>query len=92
MIYGRFGGEVELVRVGTLDDVRSLDGRKPDKQDREAIDNGSYVVVRRRDDGKEQLYHLAYLRADGGSLEISAAIEQLPALPREGGDGEAVRP
>jgi len=73
MIYGRFGNPVTIKRRGTLDDVRKLDGRKPDKQDREALALGSYVVV--ECDGKERLYHLAFLRADGGIREIDAAME-----------------
>jgi hypothetical protein len=73
MIYGRFGDAVTIVRMGTLDDVKTIDGRKPDKQDREAVEIGSYVVVR-QDNGKERLYHLAFLRADGGSKEINEAI------------------
>jgi hypothetical protein len=44
-IYGRFGDVVTIVRMGTLEDVKTLNGRKPDKQDREAVENGSYVVV-----------------------------------------------
>lgn len=77
MIYGRFGDSVTIARVGTLDDVQRLDGRKPDKTDRDAVANGSYVVVR-CEDGDELLYHQAFLRADGGSREITAAIEALP--------------
>ena len=76
MIYGRFGDPVTIKRVATLEDVKLLDGRKPDKQDRDAIEKGSYVVVA-EDDGAERLYHLAYLRADDGSREITAAIEAL---------------
>lgn len=81
-IYGRFGDKIEIVRLGTLDDVRDLDrarGGKPrkiDKADREAVKNGSYVVVR-QDDGSERLYHQAFLRADDGSREITAAIRAL---------------
>jgi hypothetical protein len=76
MIYGRFGDVVTIVRVGTLEDVSKLDGRKPDKQDRENVKNGGYVVVR-FDDGSEQLCHQAFLRADEGQREISRAIESL---------------
>lgn len=77
-IYGRFGGEVRVLRMGTLEDVTALDKRKPDKVDREAVRNGSYVVVEFTDDKprerKQQLYHLAYLRADGALPEIMAAV------------------
>jgi hypothetical protein len=79
MIYGRFGDPVTIVRRGTLKDVEKLDGRKPDKQDREAIKSASYVVVLVLDDGRERLCHLAYLRADRGALEIGEALEKIDA-------------
>lgn len=75
MIYGRFGEVVTIKRVGSLEDVQKLEGRKPDKQDREFVASMSYVVV--DDDGKERLYHRAFLRADGGSSEIAEAIKML---------------
>lgn len=81
MIYGRFGNPVTIVRRARLADVKALDGRTPDKQDREALKNRSYVVVRDVESGQERLYHLAYLRADGASREITEAIEQLAAAP-----------
>lgn len=77
-IFGRFGDPLTVVRVASLDDVRPLSGRKPDKQDRSAIESGSYLVCR-DEDGKELLYHQAFMRADGGSREIAAAIEALGA-------------
>lgn len=74
-IYGRFGQEVSIKRIGTIDDVRALDGRAPDKDDYLAIEAGSYVVV--DDGGRERLYHQCYLRADGGAREIAYAISAL---------------
>lgn len=74
MIYGRWGQPVTIRRMGTLDDVRDLDSREPDSTDEEAVSAGSYVVVR-GEDQKDRLYHIAYLRADGGSKEIMDAIE-----------------
>lgn len=87
MIYGRFGDPCTIVRVATLDDIRKLDRREPDKQDREALANGSYVVVQFNDaqatgERAHVLYHQAFMRADGGSREITAAIEALPAHNR----------
>lgn len=79
-IYGRSGEPVTIVRWGTLEDVQKLDGRKPDKTDREAIAHDSYLVVRFAD-GKEQLYHQAYLRADGAAQEIAAVRDALPRPP-----------
>ena len=79
-IYGRGGGVVTIVRMAALADVKKLDGRKPDKQDREALANGSYVVVR-FEDGTERLYHQAYLRADGGGREIGEVLDALDAIP-----------
>lgn len=75
-IYNRTGEEVTIVRMGTLEDVRTLDGRKPDKVDRDAIENGSYVITQTRDGGL-QLMHQAYMRATGGSAEISEAIRAI---------------
>jgi hypothetical protein len=77
MIYGRMGQTVSIVRRGVLADVEKLDGRKPDKQDRDAIRNGSYVVVVA--DDKQRLYHQAFMRADGGSREITDALERAEA-------------
>ena len=81
MIYGRFGEELTLVRVGTLDDVRTLDRRKPDQTDRDAIEAGSYVVGRDRL-GRERLYHQGFLRADRGSLEIGDALAAVQMFPK----------
>jgi len=75
MIYGRGGDPVTIVRVATIGDVKTLDNRKPDKADREAIRCSSYMVVLLY--GVERLYHIGFLKADGGSREISAAIEAL---------------
>ena len=74
MIYGRFGNVVTIERMAVLADVKVLDNRRADKHDKAALVAGSYVVVRGTDD-KLRLYHLAFLRADGGSREITAAIE-----------------
>jgi len=87
MIYGRWGDEVRIVRMGTLEDVRILDKRKPDAQDRKMVEQGSYVVVEYMkpgsiagmDNPKHALYHLAYLRADEGLKEIMEAIEACQA-------------
>jgi hypothetical protein len=86
MIYGRFRNPVTIKRRAVLGDVKVLDGRKPDKQDSEALANGSYVVV--DDAGKERLYHLAFLRYDGDHDEISAALERLDAAATEVRDGK----
>lgn len=81
MIYGRFGDPVRILRTAVLEDVKRLEGRRPDRQDREAIKNGSYVVVAgadvpgQRGDPAERLYHQAFLRADRGAVEIGEAIE-----------------
>lgn len=75
MIYGRFGNPVTIRRLAILEDVKLLDKRTPDKADRQAIKQGSYVVICENDTHELRLYHLAYLRADGGSLEIADAIK-----------------
>lgn len=82
-IYGRTGQAVTILRVGTLEDVKKLDGRKPDKQDKHNVKYGGYVVA--LDDGKERLYHQAFLRADNGAVEIGRAIEA--TVPRVDANG-----
>lgn len=77
MIYGRTGEACAILRLATEVDVRKLENRKPDKQDKFAIQHGGLVVIRwlDDDDNNERLAHQAYLRADGGSREINDAIE-----------------
>lgn len=75
MIYGRFGDTVTIVRVATLEDVKVHHG-EPDKIDRDALEDGSYVIVK-QDDGKERLYHLTYLRATRGYAEIADTISEI---------------
>jgi hypothetical protein len=83
-IYGRFGHELTIERMATLADIKPLTGRKPDKIDRESLERGSYVVVVYKDDGKRDLYHLGYLRADGGWSEIQAAIDASTSTAKKG--------
>lgn len=73
MIYGSFGAKVQILRMAAPWDIERLEGRKPDAQDLQAIERGSYVVV--EENGKEELYSLAYLRADEGLSEIERAID-----------------
>jgi hypothetical protein len=75
VIYGRAGQVVHIVRRAVFDDVRRLDQRRATRADKAALEQGSFWVVRNVDNGSEQLYHLAYLRADGGAAEITAACE-----------------
>jgi len=75
MIFGRCGQPVTILRLAQLGDIVRLEGRRPDKQDREALKAGSYVVV--DDAGKDRLYHHAYLRADRGSVEIGEALRNV---------------
>lgn len=77
MIYGRFRDSVVIKRRAVIDDVKRFEGRKPDQIDRDALANDSYVIVESY--GKERLYHLAFLRADGGLREITEAIEAVSA-------------
>lgn len=72
-VYGRTGDVVVIRRLAVLEDVKVLERREPDAQDLEALENGSYVVVV-QDDGKERLYHQAFLRATDGSVEISKVL------------------
>ncbi len=82
MIYGRFGNEVEVIREGTLDDVKLLDKRKVDAADRHNVNIRGYVVVKAKPGGDfgvhnpgEKLYALSFLRADGGLGEILDAVK-----------------
>lgn len=76
-IYGRFGHKLTIERKATLEDIKPLTGRKPDKQDREALKHGSYWVGKYIDDGKEDLHHLGFLKADGGAAEVSARLREI---------------
>lgn len=77
-IYGRCGTPVEIVRWAIIDDVKHFEGRKPDKRDRDALANDSYLIVRYTDTGREALYHQAFLRADGAAPEIATVRDALP--------------
>lgn len=98
-VYGRTGDVVIIKRLASLEDIEKLEGRAPDAQDLEAMENGSYVVVT-QDDGAERLYHQAFLRATNGSVEIGEVVDRLlaeqdaiiaaaaHAPPRESGRGK----
>lgn len=81
MIYGRVGRRVIIQRLAKLEDVQPLDGRKPDKQDRERIKINCLVVVTdtmlQEETGGDalRLYDIAFLRADDGAREIGAVID-----------------
>lgn len=77
-VYGRTGDVVTIKRLATLEDIEKLEGRNPDTQDLEALENGSYVVVT-QDDGIDRLYHQAFLRATNGAAEIGAVIDAMIA-------------
>lgn len=77
MIYDRWGNPVALLRYATATDVQKLERRKPDKTDQAALENNSYVIIQAAN-GAEQLLHQAYLKADGGAVEIAAVIDLWP--------------
>lgn len=77
--YGRTGDVVTIKRLATLEDIEMLEGRAPDTQDLEALENGAYVVVT-QNDGTERLYHQAFLRATDGSVEIGQVVDALIAV------------
>lgn len=89
-IHGRFWAHdypnlMSIERIAVIEDVKRLDKRKPDKVDREAIRLGSYVVCKALDGsraGREELYHIGYLKAEGGWPEIHAAIEAAKSKER----------
>jgi hypothetical protein len=88
-IYSRFGDPVIVVRMATVEDVKTFENRKPDKQDRERTKDGQRIICRylkgsKGDElqGREFLADTAYLRADEGYREIMAAVRALPGYPR----------
>lgn len=86
-IYGAFHSTdhpeiLTMVRAGTLDDVKKLEGRRPDAADRVNVRAGSYVVVRDQS-GAERLYHVGRLKADGGQREVSKALEAIGVAEAE---------
>lgn len=74
MIYSRFGEVITIVRVGTVEDVKTFEKRKPDKDDRHNVSIGNYVVVK-FPDGREMLHSISYMKADDGFREIADAIK-----------------
>jgi hypothetical protein len=73
MIYGLTGNPLTVQRLGTIEDVRTLNGREPDDGDLTALADGAYVVASDAR-GKLRLYHVARLRADNGASEIRAVL------------------
>jgi len=59
--------------MATLEDVRVMDRRKPDAQDKKSIANKCYIVTR-HEDGYETIHHIGFLRADEGIKEIAEAV------------------
>lgn len=75
MIYGRFGDPLTIVRLAVLEDVETFDGEPPDDVDKANVEAGAYVIVKYAETGKLNLYHIGFLKADGGSNEIQEAID-----------------
>lgn len=71
-VYARFGETVKVLRYATKADVLKLDPPF-DAEAKKNLVNKSWVVIE-FEDGMERISHLAYLRADGGSKEIVAAL------------------
>jgi hypothetical protein len=80
MIRTRMGEAVELVRVATIDDVKTFECRRPDKQDRERTKDGWRAIARYVVGGSTRsdiLVDAAYLKATNGWAEISEAFDAL---------------
>lgn len=76
-IHGRWGGEVTIVRVAELTDVKKYENRKPDAHDKKRVEQGCYLIVADKDDPtRETLQEVAYMRADDGLREIAEAIRK----------------
>ena len=91
-LYTRFGDRLELVRLATIEDVKTFERRKVDKQDRERTRDGWRAIARYcaskcgfehanncgdENVDKETLVDAGYLRADGGWKEIADAFRAL---------------
>jgi hypothetical protein len=74
MIYSRMGLPVTILRVASVRDFREIEGGEPDPRERQAIEESLIFVVKFSSDGKERTYHRGNLKADGGNVEISAAL------------------
>src|SRR5688572_25252071 len=80
MIYSKFGGSCEVVRLAKNDDVKRLERRRRDRRDTMRIGDGCYLVMRYTDERqdhvgtKEFLADVCYLKADGGLREIADAL------------------
>lgn len=69
--------------MATAEDVKTFDGRRIDKLDRERLAGGYYVIAAYEDDGKECLVDVGWLRATEGWKEINDARLALPGCPKE---------
>lgn len=75
-IFSRFGSELTLVREATAADVKRLDRRAFDEQDKSRIAYGMLWVCK-LDSGEEMLADAAHLRADDGIAEINRARKSI---------------
>jgi len=81
-IYDRWGTGLKILNVATADDVERLEKRKLDAYDRTALRERTYVVARDENalgSHTDRIFHLMYLRADGGLAEIQDEIARLHA-------------
>lgn len=76
-IYGRWGDQVTILRLATVEDVYRSEGRGSDLADRVAVSQDAYLLVRHDDDGSESVTARCYLRADGGGAEIDAELAKV---------------
>lgn len=81
-IYSKFGGAVTLVRFAKIEDVKTYERRRADKQDKERTADGWRFIAKYEDEPgespKQFLADVAYLRADDGLKEILDAAFTLP--------------
>jgi hypothetical protein len=81
-IYDKWSYQLKILNIATAEDVERLEGRTPDEHDLNALRLEAYVVARNADalsSHTDRIYHIAYLRADGGIAEILDEIEKLHA-------------
>lgn len=77
MIYSRFGSVITLKRLATIEDVKTFENRRADKQDKERTAEHCRFIATFADDGKDRLVDVSFLHADDGIREIATAVRAL---------------
>lgn len=88
VLYSRMGGTIRLVRLASADDHRACGETPIRKSDRQRIADQCRAVFRfdgvgtdddPRDDGRDRIADVGYIRADRGFAEVSEAFAAIGA-------------